>query len=47
MPYKSVKQRKFMHAKHPGIAAEWDRKYGGKVTPKKKAKSKTSHKKRS
>ncbi len=25
MPYKSEKQRKFMHAKHPGIAARWDR----------------------
>jgi hypothetical protein len=25
MPYKSEKQRRFMHAKHPGIAARWDR----------------------
>lgn len=24
MPYKSDKQRKFMHAKHPAIAAKWD-----------------------
>jgi len=24
-----------MHAKHPKIAAKWDRKYGGKVVPKK------------
>jgi hypothetical protein len=31
MPYKSDKQRKFMHAKHPDIAAKWDEKYGGKV----------------
>jgi hypothetical protein len=31
MPYKSEKQRKFMHAKHPEIAAKWDKKYGGKV----------------
>jgi hypothetical protein len=39
MPYKSAKQRRFMHAKHPGIAAKWDKKYGGKVVkrkPKKK-----------
>jgi hypothetical protein len=37
MPYKSPKQRKFMHAKHPKIAAKWDKKYGGKVQkPKKK-----------
>jgi hypothetical protein len=25
-----------MHAKHPKIAAKWDKKYGGKVTGKKK-----------
>lgn len=31
MPYKSEKQRRFMHAKHPQIAARWDRKYGSKV----------------
>ena len=24
-----------MHAKHPEIAARWDKKYGGKVVPKK------------
>lgn len=24
MPYKSEKQRKFMHAKHPKIAERWD-----------------------
>lgn len=38
MPYKSAKQRRYMHAKHPAIAKKWDRKYGGKV--KKKAKKK-------
>lgn len=39
MPYKSEKQRKYMHAKHPKIAEKWDRKYGGKVrkNPPKKA----------
>jgi len=26
-----------MHAKHPEIAARWDKKYGGKIEPKKKA----------
>ena len=31
MPYKSAKQRAFMHAKHPEIAARWDKEYGGKV----------------
>ena len=34
MPYKSEKQRKYMHAKHPKIAKKWDEKYGSK--PKKK-----------
>ena len=37
MPYRSAKQRRFMHAKHPDIAARWDREYGGKVVPKKSA----------
>ena len=40
MPYKSEKQRKFMHAKHPKIAARWDKEYGGKIQPKKKTKKK-------
>lgn len=38
MPYKSDKQRKFMHAKHPEIAKRWDKETGGKV--KKGAKKK-------
>lgn len=38
MPYKSAKQRRFMHAKHPKIAKKWDKKYGGKVVKKKKRK---------
>jgi len=40
MPYRSAKQRRFMHLKHPGIAGKWDKKYGGKIVSKK-------HKKRS
>jgi len=40
-PYKSAKQRRFLHAKHPKIAAKWDAEYGSKIVkPKKKAKSK-------
>lgn len=35
MPYSSDKQRKFMHARHPDIAARWDKEYGGKVKKKK------------
>jgi len=35
MPFKSVKQRKFMYAKHPTIAKRWAKKYGTKVRRKK------------
>lgn len=35
MPYRSVKQRRYMHAKHPEIAKRWDKKYGGKIVRKK------------
>ncbi len=40
MPYKSAKQRRYLHAKEPALAARWDKKYGGKVkaAPKKKVK---------
>ena len=41
MPYKSDKQRKYMHVKHPGIAKRWDaeiRAKRGKRKPKGKAK---------
>lgn len=31
MPFKSVKQRKFMFAKHPEIAKKWVKKYGAKI----------------
>jgi hypothetical protein len=31
MPYRSEKQRRFMHARHPDIAARWDREYGGRI----------------
>lgn len=27
MPYQSKAQMRLMHAKHPKIAAEWDKKY--------------------
>ena len=40
MPYRSAKQRRYMHAKHPKVAKRWDKKYGGKVVPKKSAKKK-------
>lgn len=31
MPYKSDKQRRFMHAKHPEIAKRWDAEMHGKT----------------
>lgn len=31
MPYKSVKQRAWMHVNKPKIAKKWDKKYGGKI----------------
>lgn len=42
MPYRSERQRRFMHAAHPKIAARWDKETGGKIvkskaTVKKKA----------
>lgn len=40
MPYRSAKQRRFMHARHPKIAAAWDKRYGGKVVKKKAKKRK-------
>ena len=42
MPYKSEKQRKFLHAKHPDIAERWDAemKVKGKPTIEKSHKSK-------
>jgi len=38
VPYKSAKQRRFMHAKLPKLAAKWDKKYGGKVRKRRKKK---------
>jgi hypothetical protein len=39
MPYKSDKQRKFMHARHPDIAARWDAEIRGKRKRKKVSKA--------
>jgi len=40
IPYKSEKQRKYLHAKEPKLAAKWDKKYGGKVVKKQPKKGK-------
>lgn len=34
MPYKSDKQRRYMHAKHPEIAKKWDAEGKGYVRTK-------------
>lgn len=31
MPFKSVKQRKYLYAKHPEIAKRWEKRYGKKI----------------
>jgi hypothetical protein len=36
MPYRSAKQRAYMHVNLPAIAKRWDKTYGGAVRPKKK-----------
>ena len=45
MPFRSEKQRRFMHAKHPEIAERWEAEYGStprkvKKRPKKKIRKK-------
>ena len=42
MPYKSAKQRAYMHIHHPEIARRWDKEYGGKIIGKKKKSTKKS-----
>tara|TARA_R100000742_G_C4164944_1_gene5200 strand:- start:42 stop:158 length:117 start_codon:yes stop_codon:yes gene_type:complete len=36
MPFRSEKQRKFMHINKPKIAKKWSKKYGSKIVKKKK-----------
>jgi len=40
MPFRSIKQRKYMWAKHPKLARKWTKKYGSKVVKKRKKKKK-------
>jgi hypothetical protein len=41
MPFKSEKQRRFMHAKHPKIAERWEREAkSGKNTKRKRSRAK-------
>jgi hypothetical protein len=43
MPFKSEKQRRFMWARHPGIAARWTREFGSKVVPSRKKEFEDGH----
>ena len=36
MPYKSAKQRAYLHIHEPELAARWDKEYGGEVLAKTK-----------
>ena len=36
MPYRSARQRRYLHAKHPKLAKKWDKRYGGRVVKKRK-----------
>lgn len=36
MPYKSKKQRIWMHIHEPAVAKRWDKKYGSKIKKGKK-----------
>jgi len=40
MPFRSVRQRKYMFAKHPEIAERWVKKYGSKIVKSKKKEGK-------
>lgn len=42
MPYSSERQRRYLHAKKPKLAAKWDKKYGGKIVKKKPKRRKRS-----
>lgn len=44
MPFKSVRQRRFMYARHPKIAKRWIKKYGWRVRRKKRRKPKGKRK---
>ena len=35
MPFKSIKQRKYLYSKKPALAKKWASKYGNKVKSKK------------
>jgi hypothetical protein len=44
MPYRSAKQRAYLHVHEPELAKKWDRQYGGKVSGRTKPKRKPKRK---
>jgi hypothetical protein len=34
MPFRSAKQRAYLKAHHPKLAAKWAKRYGNKIKPK-------------
>jgi len=46
MPYASERQRRYMHARHPDIAARWDAEYGPKVKSEHQPRRKVLNKRR-
>lgn len=44
MPFKSIRQRKYLWAKKPSMAKRWTKKYGSKVVKSKAKKTKKKKK---
>ena len=40
MPYRSKKQRAYLHIHEPKLAKRWDERYGGKIVKKTKKRKK-------
>lgn len=38
MPFRSVKQRRYLWSQHPDIARRWTSEHGSKIVPSKKTK---------
>jgi len=38
VPYKSNRQRGYLHIHEPELAKKWDKEYGGKIVPSEKPK---------
>ena len=47
MPFKSEKQRRYMHTNLPGIAKRWERKYGNAIKRRIRGEQRTKRSKNS